>query len=127
MPLSPQAITETCSPQQRGGVLPPAPIDLAAGVAKTIFNRAEVAKKNLQYLQIKNVGTGTVKVAINDAATANVYHDVLAVDTATEAGNGGVLIIPGSWGVNTVSCFSTAGSKIAVLPVVNDNPTRIIN
>lgn len=128
MPLNIQAVgLSEASPNMRGGVLPPAPTVIAAGGNYTVYDCMELAKTNLQYCRIQNVGLGTVKVCLNDVATTEKYNKVLAVDTGADAGNGGVIEIPGSWLVTKISCFSTAGSKIAITLVITKLNTRVIN
>lgn len=128
MPLNLQAVgLQESSPNMRGGVLPAAPVVIAAGGNYTVYDCMELAKTNLQYCHIQNVGVGVVKVCINDIATAEKYNRVLAVDTGADAGNGGVIEIPGSWLVTKISVFSVAGSKIAITLVTTKLNTRVVN
>lgn len=110
---------------KRGQFMPVGPIVLAAAATANVYERSgTVPNGQIQVLKLQNVGTGTIKVNINDDATANEYVRVLAVDTGAEAGAGGTLDIPIGVDISKVSVFSTAGSKLAVLLVTNPSLTR---
>jgi hypothetical protein len=128
MAQSEQSIVFEQSPSMRGTMKPVEGAKvIAADTAIDVFVQGRGYGANLQFLRIQNVGVGVVKVAINDTATAKVYNFILAVDTGAEAGNGGVVEIPGSWNVIKVSAYSLAGSSIAVTLVVTSLGVRVIN
>lgn len=103
----------------RGQVIPFPPYVIGAAGSKTIFDKAVAGDLRLQYVRIQNVGTGVVKVAINEDAGAENYAYCLRVDTGAEAGGGGACEIFGSWDISKITVFSAAGSKICVTKVVS--------
>lgn len=130
MPQSEQSIIagSYSTPMMRGFVKPAqGAIAITADSAVTVYQSEDGGFQNLQFLRIQNVGTGVVKVALNDVATAKVYNFILNVDTGAEAGNGGVIDIPGSWNVTKVSCYSLAGSSVALTVIGTPLGVRIIN
>ncbi len=127
-----QAVTlAEATPLMRGAVMSTlAGVTLVQNTAQDVYNRNQVDLKcALQFLRLQNVGTKAVFVAINDTATAVKYNYILAADTGAEAGNGGVLEIPGAWAVNNVSiiCTDAAGSKVAITLVVTSLNVRVQN
>lgn len=115
------------SPTMRGQVQPTGYTVIGNGAVVTVFDRTEGAKPNLQYCRIQNVGTGAVKVCINDTATALKYNVILAADTASGAGNGGVVEIPGTWVVDKITCYGSAASELAFILVTCVGNERILN
>lgn len=125
--LSGQAGVSQVSPNVRGEVLPPTPVDLAGAAVFTVYDKAVEGDLNLQYLLIQNVGIGKVKVALNTDATENLYNYILKVDTGAEAGAGGQIELFGAWNISKVTVLSAAGSKISFIKVVSPINSRIQN
>lgn len=122
-----QAAIAQVNPISRGTINPTPPKAIAALGNYTVYDRSIAGDLNVQNIILQNVGLGTVFVCFNDVATALKYNYILAADTGAEAGNGGILNIPGSWFLGKVSLYSTAGSTVAITKVVNQNPSRIVN
>lgn len=65
-------------------------------------------------IDIINLDAAVVKVGINNLASANEYHDILAAATADKAGNGGRLtFLEKSY--NHITVIGTAGKQISVV------------
>lgn len=110
-------------PLDKGNVHAPLTVALgAAAAAITIYDKN--IHGPLQLLELQNVGTGTVKVCINDDATALVYNRILAVDTGAGNGLGGTYSLGMGAHVTKVTLFSTAGSTVTGLLVTNAVDTR---
>jgi hypothetical protein len=113
---SPQAPLPKFNPIQKGQVLPPQPPYTVNG---DVYNSAQ--EPALQEIFLQNNGNTAVKVAINNVASDNVFHYVLAAATATDAGDGGYLTIDMTLGVGRVSIWSVATRRVSVTKVVNPN------
>jgi hypothetical protein len=102
----------------------------AAAAALAIYDQSkeDYPNKFLQYCRIQNVSnTQKVYVCLNDDATLQKYFAILAVDTGAWAGNGGVIVIPGSWNLTKISVLTPAAGIISVAMILNCNPNRIVN
>jgi len=128
MALTVQAqLDSSCVDRTRKGiviVIPPLAI-VAAAAAVNIYDQ-DAGDPPLQQLDLQNVGNGgTVKVMVNDTATAAMYNRILAADTGAGNGLGGAWSIPMGPNVKKVSVFSTGGTTLAIFKVVNPSNTRV--
>lgn len=118
MPLdSLQAVLPKFNPLQKGQVLPPDEPKLVNG---DIYNSA--AEPPVQEIFLQNNSNVAVKVALNNEASANVFHFVLKAATGADTGDGGEKSIDMTLGVGRVSVFSAGGAhRVSVTKVVNPN------
>jgi hypothetical protein len=117
-------------PNLRGFVRPGEHVGIAAAGNYDVWDKTKNVNESLQYCRIQNIGTVKVLINLNDTGTAEKFVAILAVDTAAGAGNGGVIVIPGSWNVTKINVFNPNGATaadIAILLVTNVNNQRVIN
>lgn len=99
---------------------PSGAVVLAAGATVTIYDD-QASAYMLEYLHIQNLGTGSVKYAINDDATANTFHEILPGGLADDDGLGGSAEF-NNFNIKKFTVFSAAGSRLGV--VIGKNPFR---
>lgn len=111
----PQAIVAPLYPQLQ--IQPPQIVDLGAGAADIYDKNKE---PRVVKMFVHNIGVNTVKYSLNQVATANVYHDVLAADTGVANGLGSKEDFDfTNIGIDRVSVLSAADpGKLAVIKYV---------
>lgn len=99
-------------------VMPPSgSIVLGAGVATTIYDRTR-DKYELSYAHLQNLGTATIKYAINSDVTTSNFHEILAAGTADNDGNGASVEFR-DFIIEKLSVISDAGSRIGYVLAVD--------
>lgn len=88
------------------------------GTTATVFDRLNVvADRYVSKIQIQVCSAVAVKFALNADAAADVFHGVLAADTGTDTGTGGVLNLDNLHlrGISKVTLYAAADFRVSVL------------
>ena len=117
------AVLPSFNPLDRGTVMPPSQTVLAATTEFRLYDAQRMQQK-LQYLLIQNLGAGTLDIVLNSIADGSMRHVQL---TAAGGAMAAIALPVGSWFVQKVSLWSTAGTTFSFLMVTTANNGRTLN
>ena len=100
------------NPSAQFNVRSPFILDGQAGVANTIYDKAQDGQFGAIYIQ--NLGLTPVKYAFNHVASANNFHGVLAAGASLDDGTGAQVEVLGRLGVVTISLYGAATYRVSV-------------
>lgn len=118
--MTPEAVNiPRYNPLQKLSVFPPDVKDVVGGNAVAIYDLATMPKLGRLYVQ--NLGTEPIKYALNNDATAAVFHGIISGGIATDDGTGGFVefdtfnsLEPRPF-INKISLFAANNFRFSVI------------